>query len=431
MSEERFDAIIVGGGLAGSAAAYTLAKAGLEVAVIERGTSCGSKNVTGGRLYTHSLRRLISDFEETAPLERKIVKERIVLMTEDSATTIEYGAEKLKDDSCASYAVLRAKFDPWLAEKAEEAGAFYITGIRVDKLLQKNGRVCGVIAGEDILEADVVVLADGVNSILAQQIGMKKELAPHQVAVGVKEVIGLDEKTVSERFGVNAGEGVACLVSGDPTGGSVGGGFLYTNKDSISIGTVVTLEHIGSGKGVKVPEMVERFKANAVIAPLLAGGELLEYSAHLVPEGGYSMVPELFWNGVLLVGDAAAFVISLGYTFRGMDFAIESGRLAAETILLAKEKNDFSAAGLSDYQAFLEHSFIMRDLRHYRNMPQFMDSPQMYKEIPALADEILGGMFVVDGSASPKLTTSVLSTVNRSVSLTELVNLGLKAYGAL
>jgi electron transfer flavoprotein-quinone oxidoreductase len=426
MSEEKFDAIVVGGGLAGSAAAYSLAKAGLETAVIERGTACGAKNVTGGRLYAHSLERLIPDFAETAPTERRIVKERVILMTESGSATVEYGDETLKKGSGASYSVLRAKFDPWLAERAEEAGAMYVTGIRVDKLLQKNGKVCGVVADEDTLYADVVLLADGVHSLLAQKLGMKRTLAPHQAAVGVKEVIGLDEKTVSERFGVAPGEGVACLAAGHPTGGAVGGGFLYTNRDSVSLGTVVTLSHIGSGAGVKVPDMVERFKSHPAIAPLIAGGELLEYAAHLVPEGGYCMMPELFWDGVLLAGDAAGFVINMGYSFRGMDFAIESGRLAAETVIRAKRRNDFSADGLSHYKTLLESSFVMRDLRHYRNMPALMDTRQIYNEFPELASEILSGLFRVDGSA-PKKMSKLAGDAVRRIGAQELLRMGIRA----
>lgn len=353
------------------------------------------------------------------------------MMTESGAMTIEYGSDKLKDPSCASYSVLRSTFDKWFAEQAEAQGAMYITGIRVDKLLQKEGKVCGVVAAGDALYADVVVLADGVNSLLAQQIGMKKELSPHQVAVGVKEVIGLDEKTISDRFGVLPGEGVAWMVAGDPTGGAVGGGFLYTGKQSISIGTVVTLSDIGSGKSIKVPEMIERFKANPIIAPLIQDGKLLEYSAHLVPEAGYKMLPELVWNGVLIAGDAAGFVMNLGYTIRGMDLAIESGRLAAEAILIAKEKGDFSVSGLSVYLNLLENSFIMRDLRHYQNMPYMMSTPQLFNELPAVADEIMRGLFIVDGKAPVKLIKSIVPVINKLGGIAELGKLGIKAVSAM
>jgi electron transfer flavoprotein-quinone oxidoreductase len=431
LSEDKFDAIVVGGGLSGSAAAYSLAKAGLEVLVIERGNYCGAKNMTGGRLYGHTLNKLIPDFAATAPVERKIVKERISMMTESGAVTVEYGSDRLGDTASASYSVLRSKFDRWLAEQAEAQGAMYITGIHVDKLLQKDGSVCGVVADGDELLSDVVILADGVNSLLAQKLGLKRELQPHQVAVGVKEVIALDETVISDRFGVLPGEGAAWMVAGDPTGGAMGGGFLYTNKNSLSLGTIVTLSDIGSAGNIKVPDMVERFKANPVIAPLIRGGELLEYSAHLAPEDGYGMLPELFWNGVLVVGDAAGFVMNLGYTIRGMDLAVESGRLAAEAVLKAREKGDFSADGLSVYRTLLEQSLVLRDLRHYQNMPALLRSHQLFNELPCLLDDIMRGMFTVDGREPARLIKSIVPAVSRIGGITEAGRLGLKAAGAL
>ena len=431
MDDGQFDVIIVGGGPAGLAAGYTLARAGLEALVLERGNTCGAKNISGGRLYGHSLEKLIPGFSETAPVERRIVKERVSLMTASGAMTVEYASDQLKDPSCASYSVLRAKFDSWLAEQASAQGAMIITGIRADKLLQKDGKVVGVVAGGDELFADVVILADGVNSILAQQLGMKKELLPHQVAVGVKEVIGLDERTISDRFGVLPGEGLAWMVAGDPTGGVPGGGFLYTDRESISLGTVVTLSDIGAGKNVPVPEMIERFKANPVIAPLIRGGRLLEYAAHLVPEAGYGMIPELVWNGVLVAGDAAGFVMNLGLTIRGMDLAIESGRLAAEAILLAREKGDFSAKGLSAYLTLLENSFILRDLRHYQHMPSLLRAPRLYSELPSAADEIMRGLYVVDGKAPVRLIKSIVPAIHKIGGIAQAGRLGIKAAGAL
>ena len=226
MSEERFDVIVVGAGMAGCTAAYLMAKAGLEVLVIERGETIGSKNVTGGRLYSHSLEKIFPDFAKEGPVERKITKERISFMTATGATTVEYAAEKLGEQGKATYSVLRSHFDPWLAGKAEEAGAMFITGIRVDEVMVRDGKVCGVVAGGEEMEADVVLLADGVNSLLAQQLGMKKELDPRQTAVGVKEVIQLGEEKINDRFGVVDGEGAAILYAGDVTGGNIGGGFL-------------------------------------------------------------------------------------------------------------------------------------------------------------------------------------------------------------
>lgn len=429
MSQDRFDAIIVGGGLAGSTAAYLLAQAGLEVVVIERGEYCGSKNMTGGRIYGHSLAKVIPDFSSRAPVERTIVKERISLMTEESIATVEYGSSALGAGHSASYAVLRAKFDKWLADEAESLGAMYICGIRVDELLVREGKVCGVVAGDEEMEADVVVLADGVNSLLAQQIGMKKELAPAQVAVGAKEIILLGEEKIRDRFGLENDNGMAWMFVGTPTAGNLGGGFLYTNRDSVSLGIVATVGDIGHSD-ISVVQMLDNFKEHPAIRPLIAGGKLAEYSAHLVPEGGYTMISQLYRDGVLVVGDAAGFVINLGYLVRGMDLAVESARLAAATILTAKEKGDFSANALAAYQAALEESFVMKDLQLHKKAPHFMENRRMFEEYPLLADEILRSLFVVNETSDKKIMSKVMPKLKK-VGLIRLVRDGKQALSSL
>ncbi len=430
MSEEKFDAIIVGGGLAGCAAAYTMAKAGLDVMVVERGKFCGAKNSSGGRLYGHSLEKLIPNFAEEAPIERKIVKERISLMTDETALTIEYDSKKLGNRDCASYSVLRAKFDKWFAEKVEEEGAMVATNLLVDELILEDGKVVGIKCGDEEVMADVVVLADGVNSLLAQQLGMKQELDATQVAVGVKEVIRLDENVINERFGLAAGEGAAWMLAGDPTCGNLGGGFIYTNKDSISLGIVTTISDIGR-VDTAVPDMVDRLKAHPTIAPLIEGGALQEYSAHLVTEGGYKMIPELVRDGVIVAGDAAAFVINLGYTVRGMDFAIESGRLAGEAIIKAKEKADFSAAGLSCYKELLEDSFIMKEMKMYQNFPSLLECHEIFNDIPNMADDFAAQLLTVNGKSPIAIPMMALTVLAKNGGLSGLVNLGTKAWEAM
>lgn len=410
--EEKFDVIIVGAGLAGNIAAYLLAKAGLEVLIIERAEVPGSKNMTGGRLYSHSLEKIFPDFAREAPVERRIIKERVSFVTDSGATTIEYAAQGLGEQGKATYSILRSRFDPWLVEKAEEAGAMYVTGIRVDEALVKDGRVCGVRAGDEEMYSDVVLLADGVNSLLAQQLGMKKELKPSEVAVGIKEVIQLGEEKINDRFGVSSDEGVAWLFAGDTTGGNIGGGFLYTDKEALSVGIVTTIGDIGHSE-VAPREMVERLKEHPVVKPLIEGGKLLEYSAHLVTEGGYDMIPELYRDGVLLAGDAAALVMNLGYTIRGMDLSIESGRLAAETIIAAKEANDFSSEFLSGYEKALNDSFVMKDMKHYRKFPAFLERHRIFEQYPGMLDEMMSGMFEMYGQEPEKLKKKMLRPVKK------------------
>ena len=430
-SEEKFDAIVVGGGLAGSAAALTMAKAGLDVMLIERGKFCGSKNSSGGRIYGHSLERLIPNFAEEAPIERKITQERLSLMTEGGALSFQYNSDKLQNLKYPSYSVLRSKFDKWMAEKAEEAGVMLLEGFRVDQVLvDESGKATGVVCGDEEFDADVIVLADGVNSLLAQQLGMKQELDPKDVAVGVKEVIYLGEDVINERFGLQGDEGAAWMIAGDPTGGNLGGGFIYTNKDSLSLGIVTTISDIGR-VDVSVPDMVERMKNHPSIAPFIKGGKLTEYSAHLVTEGGLKMMPELVRDDVIVAGDAAAMVVNLGYTVRGMDLAIESGRLAGEAVVRAKAREDFSAESLSYYKKLLDESFIMKLMKQYQNLPGLLEDHIIFNDVPKMADEFAGMVYKVDGGAPVALPMIALTVLANNGGLNGLFDLGKKAWEAM
>lgn len=300
MSDEKFDAIVVGAGVAGTVAGYVMAQAGLDVLVIERGNSAGSKNMTGGRLYAHSLERIMPGFAQEAPLERKVTREKISFLTEESAVTLDFHREKADAPTQDSYTVLRNRLDPWLIEKAEQAGVQFIPGVRVDALIREGNKVTGVQAGDDILEANIVILADGVNSMLGRSLGMVPPSSAHHYAVGVKELIGLPPTAIADRFNLSGNEGAAWLFAGSPSDGLMGGGFLYTNQDSISLGLVCGLGDIAHATK-SIPQMLEDFKQHPTIRPLIAGGELLEYSAHMVPEGGLAMVPKLVDDGVMIL----------------------------------------------------------------------------------------------------------------------------------
>ncbi len=190
MSDDKFDAIVVGAGVAGTVAAYVMAKAGLDVLVIERGNSAGSKNMTGGRLYAHSIESIMPGFATSAPIERVVTREKISFLTEESAVTLDFHRAP-PTPPLTSYTVLRNKLDPWLMAQAEQAGAQFIPGVRVDALVREGNRVTGVQAGDDILDANIVILADGVNSMLGRSLDMVPVSSAHHYAVGVKELIGL------------------------------------------------------------------------------------------------------------------------------------------------------------------------------------------------------------------------------------------------
>lgn len=424
-----YEVIVVGAGCAGSTAAAVLARQGKSVLLIERGSFAGSKNMTGGRIYSHSLRSVFPDFEEDAPLERKITRENISLMTDVANTTVTYTSPELGKPEVNSYSVLRAPFDTWLASKAEDAGADCVFGITVEDVLWDGNKISGVRAGTDEISADIVILADGANSLLAEKARLSERPHPHTLAVSVKETIGLPEEVISDRFLAQPGEGTAWLFAGGATKGKVGGGFLYTNRESISLGLVATLPDLCTSS-VPIYQMMEDFKNHPAIAPVVRDGKLLEYSAHLIPEGGYNSIPSLYGDGCLLTGDAAMLCINLGYQVRGMDYAVASGELAAKAALAALEAQDFSAASLAQYRSLLEESFVLQDLKAYRNFPEFMASTtRIFNEYPEMASEIMEALFCVDGSPELPLKKKVMDPVKKVGLLTLAKDLrkGMKA----
>lgn len=423
MSEDKFDAIIVGGGLAGLSAALVMAEADLEVLLIERGDYCGAKNMTGGRLYGHSLEKIIPNFAQEAPIERVITKEKISIMSEDDSFDFIFNSKKSSENNeTASYTVLRSDFDQWLAEKAEEAGANIIPGILVESILKdEEGRVVGVNATGEDMYADVVILADGVNSLLGQEVGLKEELKPEEVALGAKEVIELGEDVINQRFGLREDEGLSWLTVGDPTMGGFGGGLIYVNRDSVSIGIVSVLDDIEHAN-MPIYELLDRFKNHPSIEPFIEGGKTVEYSAHLVPEAGIHMLPKLYSDGVLLTGDAAGFCVNLGYTVRGMDFAIESGRLAAETVIRAHKLGDFSAKTMAYYEELVDDSFIMRDLEQFKGFPELLSRREIFEEVPVVVTDIARNTFTVDGNQGKGLAMYAINSIAEHTSASNLVD---------
>lgn len=413
MSEDKFAAIIVGAGPAGSTAAYLLAREGLEVLLIEKGATPGSKNMFGGRMYSHALNRILPDFWEEAPVERPVAREIITFLNGGQGVSVNCQDLNWIKPPYHSFTLLRAEFDAWLASKAEEAGAMLACGIRVDDLLFDNGRVIGIRAGEDEMLADVVIAADGVNSIMAQKAGLAKMLSPHQVATGVKQVIKLSPETISQRFGLDGNNGAAQLFAGDCAKGMQGGGFLYTNKSTLSLGLVIKASELQKTK-YKISDLIEDFKDNPQVRPLVEGGEIVEYSAHLVPEAGLEMMPQLFGDGILVAGDAAGFVLNLGYIVRGMDLAIASGEAAAKTVMAARKINDFTRQGLSLYEQLLKQDFVFRDLEAYRKGPRFLENHRMFETYPQLATGLASKIFTVDGTSPVHLLGKVLSQVKES-----------------
>ena len=362
IKHNKTEVIVVGGGPAGIACAVTIARAGHEVILIERGSFAGSKNVFGGAIYAQPMREIFPNFEKEAPIERLNIEHKYAILGQEDSTVISY---RHKDTDTPSYSVIRGKFDRWMAEQAKKEGVIVVDETVVRELIIENEQVIGVKTELEEYYSDIVILADGVNSLLAKQIGFRDKIDQKDVALSVKEVIKLDRQKINERFNLSDDEGCIYEIFGGPMLGMLGLGFMYTNKESISIGLGVGLDALCDRK-IKPYELLDELKKHPTIAPLIKDGELLEYSAHLIPEGGYKKVPTLFGAGVMIAGDAAMLVNNLHW--EGTNLAMISGKIAGETAIRALIKGDFSEKMLSRYQKELENSFIMKDLNTYRNL---------------------------------------------------------------
>ena len=417
---DKFNVIIVGAGLAGLGAAYTLAGSGLEVLILERGDYPGAKNVTGGRLYVNPVRDLFPGLFEKAPLERFITREGVTLMAKERSTSFNYSGNELRTEPHQSYSVLRAKFDRWLAEQAEEKGAMVLSKIRVDDVIEDHGKIVGVVAGGDELRADVVIACDGVLSLLSEKAGLRSPASTRNFALGIKEVITLNSGVINDRFALNGDEGAAHLFVGEVTRGKFGGGFLYTNRESLSLGVVVGIEDAMDAKlPVEIPALLEAFKSRPEIAPLIKGGSSVEYSAHVIPEGGFKAMGNLYGNGILAAGDAAGLALNIGFTVRGMEYALASGYFAAQTVLKAREAGNFSAVALSIYKKLLEESFVLQDAKNFQETPAVLSNPRVFTHYPEMIGNLMKDIYAVP--AGPK--SSLYPTLRKHVGLSELWNI--------
>ena len=411
---DKIDVVIVGAGLSGLACAYKLAEKDMQVIVVERGDFPGSKNVTGGRLYTMPIKEMVGDMLEGAPFERKIVRERWSLLGDGNSIGIDLTSERFRKEE-HSFSILRATFDRWLADRLMEKGVFVIPKYRVDDLLWEDGKVAGVKAGQEEIPAHVVVAADGVLSFIGEKAGLKPKMAARNYAVGIKEIIELPEEKINDRFNVEPGEGVAHLFLGDVTKGLFGGGFLYTNRESVSLGVVVGIKALmESNQNLEAHTLMDMFKERYELRTLIGDGRLSEYSAHVVPEGGYGGISKLYGNGIILTGDAAGFALNMGVTVRGMEFAIASGIVAAETIIQAKEADDFSEKSLARYEARLKETFVLKDLQTCKDMPEFLDNDSFFAFYPKCFPDLVEKVMWFDQGPKTRLGKTLWGNLKSS-----------------
>ncbi len=406
MASERwdYDAIVVGAGPAGSTAAWRLARHGRKVLLLERGPYPGAKNLFGGMIYSLELREHFPHFVQDAPIERPVTRHATHFLAGGRSLNVDFSCDPFGEAPYNGFTAYRSRFDRWLADQAVAAGAVLASGTVVDEVIVEGGRVVGVVARREqgAVRAPVVIAADGILSLLGKQAGLIPARNPAHYSLGAREVLALPQGTIEDRFQIDPGGGCAALFVGNWPQGLQGGGFIYTNRDTLSVGFVAQLPSLET-QGLAITDALDAFKRQPAVRRLIQGGERLEYGAHIVPEGGLHMRPKLVRDGMLLIGDAAALVLAAGVIYEGVHYAMRSGMLAADVAHEALGKGDVSAQGLAEYPRRLDASYVTRNLRAFRHVPALLTNPHMYSFYPEAVCRMAEDFFRADAAGHTQL----------------------------
>jgi electron transfer flavoprotein-quinone oxidoreductase len=431
-SSDGFDVIVVGAGPAGSSAALGLARRGARVLLLERGEYPGAKNMFGGMMtWCPAAEQLVPGFWERAPWERAVTRRVLTVVGQRSSTALVFqaesgserpsvGAGSTSDRALTGFTLFRPQFDRWLADQAVAAGATLVTSTLADRLIVREGTVCGVrlVGSGEAIEAPLVVACDGALSLLAKDGGLHSGFTAAQVGLGVRALYALPEEVIDERFQLAGREGSTSEFLGCSRGVR-GGGFIYTQRDSLSVGLVT---HVASLKSRGIPpyELLDGFTASPPVARLLRGARLVEYSAHLLAEAGPRMTPRLAAPGILVAGDAAGFCYTNGLITEGMNLAMTSGLLAAETGAEALAAGDVSQRVLGAYEQRLRRSFVLRDLRTFRSAIHFLRHDRLFTEYPQVVGALMEGLYRSDGEPKQRIARLGLEAAKGRLALRRL-----------
>jgi electron transfer flavoprotein-quinone oxidoreductase len=353
-------------------------------------------------VYPRILDGLIPNWWEEAPIQRWVTRRSTMLLTETQALTVDFRSEAWGAPPYNGATAFRPDWDHWLASHAEAAGAQLLTDTTVVGLLRDaSGAVTGVRTDrpDGDLTARVVIACDGVNSFLAKEAGLYEHTDAKHFTLGVKETLALPKEVIDERFAVRERHGVDIEILGG-TGKVNGGGFLYTGLDTLAVGVVLKLPKLAAQQQ-RPEQIIAGLKQHPAIAPLVQGAELKEYSAHLIPEAGLTMMPKMTMPGMLVAGDAAALCLAAGIWLEGVNFAMASGMYAAEAAVEAVRKGDVGATGLAGYQRRLSDTFVLKDHRKLRRAPELVLSDRVQHLYPTMVANVVERMFHVD-NPNPK-----------------------------
>jgi electron-transferring-flavoprotein dehydrogenase len=369
------DALFVGAGPAGLAGAIELKKRmpSLEIGVLEKAASLGEHCLSGAIVNPGPFRTLFPELSlNDLPFRGAVLREEVRLLTERSHVTIPAPTEMINH---GNYVASICEIVRWLGQKADELGISILSGFPAESLLMKGDRVIGVrtaAAGLDRngepgpsylpptdIRARVTILSEGTRGALTQAWLKRAGVSsrnPQIFALGVKELWQVPRRLRS----------VYHTLGWPLPRDAFGGSWIYPmGPDRVSFGLVVGLDYRSTDLDVHF--LLQRIKEHPMMREILSGGELLEWGAKTIPEGGYSSIPErLHGDGVLVIGDSAGLVNVAA--LKGIHYAMHSGILAARAIAQALTGGEPLAERLGEYDRMLRKSFVLDDLYRTRNM---------------------------------------------------------------
>ena len=375
------DVLIVGGGPAGLAAAYQLRKLNkdLSVAVLEKGKEIGAHIISGAVMDPRGINELMPDWKEKgAPIENAVGEDHVLCLTRNRKFGLPIVPPPLQNHG--NVIISLNKFTRWFGQVVEQSGADIFSGFAGAELLYEGDAVVGVRTGDKGIDkngkrkgnfepgidirAKITMLAEGSRGSLTKQLirkfNLDRDRNPQVFAVGVKEVwdVPKEKKT---------GGRVIHTMGWPLRNEEFGGGFIYNMSEGrVSIGFVIGLDYLDPR--LDPHERFQEFKTHPYVKSILEGGTLYSYGAKAIPEGGYWAMPQYYFNGGMIIGDAAGFLNAM--RLKGIHLAFKTGMLAADAAYEALQANDFSASKLKRFEELVEKSWVKDELWKVRNFHQ-------------------------------------------------------------